>query len=94
MKVNVQTKPYESFDVANELACVRMLISELEKGGAKIFKSKPEVLKQISGGITADRLCDILAFNLPLEYASYTICTPSTIKVLVLLRYFLSFNLI
>lgn len=70
MKVNVQTKPYESFDVANELACVRMLISELEKGGAKIFKSKPEVLKQISGGITADRLCDILAFNLPLEYNS------------------------
>lgn len=70
MKVLVQTRPFESTDVASELACVRMLISELEKGGAKIFKSKPDVLKQISGGITADKLCDILAFNLPLEYNS------------------------
>lgn len=64
----VKTKPFVSNDLDGEVAALRLVIKELEKVGPTIFRDKPQVLKQISGGITADKLCDILAFNLPLEY--------------------------
>lgn len=64
----VQTKPFVSNDLDSEVAALRLVIKELEKIGPAVFRDKPAVLKQISGGITADKLCDILAFNLPLEY--------------------------
>ena len=64
----VQTKPFISNDLDSEVAALRLVIKELEKIGPAVFRDKPAVLKQISGGITADKLCDILAFNLPLEY--------------------------
>lgn len=68
MRTTVLTKPYESNDISAEVACVRMLVGELEHGGAKIFKGNPELIKKISTGVTADKLCDLIAFNLPLEY--------------------------
>ena len=64
----VETRPFTSKDVDSELATLRLIIKELEKVGPSLFRDKPFVLKQISGGVTADKLCDVLAYNLPLEY--------------------------
>jgi len=66
---NVATKPFVSTDVEGEVASLRLVIKELEKTGPIIFRDRPQVLKQISGGVTADRLCDVIAFNLPLEFS-------------------------
>ncbi len=68
MRVNVTTKPYVSTDVAAEVACVRMLIKELEESGPRLFKKNPNLIKQVSNGVTADKLCDLIAFNLTMEF--------------------------
>ena len=68
MKVSVVTKPYETTDINAEIACVRMLVKELEQVGPRLFKGNPSLIKQVSSGVTADKLCDLIAFNLPLEF--------------------------
>lgn len=65
---SVITKPGVTEDIESEVASLRLVVKELEKIGPVIFRDRPQVLKQISGGITADKLCDVIAFNLPLEY--------------------------
>ena len=68
MKATVITKPFESTDINSEIACVRMLVNELEGIGPRLFKNNPALIKQVSSGVTADKLCDLIAYNLPLEF--------------------------
>jgi len=70
VKTTVMTKPSTSSDMAAETAGVRLLVKEIETSGPKVFKNNPAALKTISGGITADKLCDILAYNLTLDINS------------------------
>lgn len=68
LRATVTTRPFETTDINAEIACVRMLVKELETAGPRIFKNNPLLIKQISGGVTADKLCDLIAFNLSLEF--------------------------
>ena len=65
--VDVKTMPFLSTDINSEIACVRMLIKELESIGPKIFKGNANLLNVVSKGVTADKLCDLIAFNMPME---------------------------
>ena len=68
IKANVLTHPYETTDINAEIASVRMLVKELETLGPRLFKGNPSLIKQVSSGVTADKLCDLIAYNLPLEF--------------------------
>lgn len=68
MIVNVVTRPAVSDDLDRELACVRLLLDEIEKAGSKMFEGSPEATKAISQGVTADKLADILAYSLPGDF--------------------------
>lgn len=65
---SVATVPIINDEVEKELAYVRLLISELEQDGAKLFEGRPELSGIISQGVTADKLTDVLAYNLPLDF--------------------------
>ena len=62
--VNQVTKPIVNDEVETELAHVRLLIKEIENDGAKLFEGNPELAQTISQGVTADKLTDVLAYNL------------------------------
>ena len=70
IRVNIVTKPSTSSDQAKELACVRLLIQELDQKAQSLFKGKPEVIAKVSEGVTPELLTDVFAFNLPLDYNS------------------------
>lgn len=65
---NVATVPIINDEVEKELAYVRLLISELENDGAKLFEGNPELSTIISQGVTADKLTDVLAYSLPFDF--------------------------
>jgi len=65
---SIATVPIINDEVEKELAYVRLLISELEQDGAKLFEGHPELSGIISQGVTADKLTDVLAYNLPLDF--------------------------
>lgn len=69
-RVRIVTKPSYSTDVSQEVACVRMLVEELDRNGTMIFKNNTEVLQKVAGGVTADVLTDLLAYHLPMDYQS------------------------
>ena len=62
--VNIITKPIINDEVETELAHVRLLIKEIENEGAKLFEGNQELTQIISQGVTADKLTDVLAYNL------------------------------
>ena len=66
-QVDFVTKPAISEDVNAELACVRLLINEIESNGKALLSGNNELITKISAGITADKLADLLAFSLPLS---------------------------
>ncbi|MBO7085509.1 MAG: endopeptidase La [Bacilli bacterium] len=66
-QVDFVTKPAVSEDVNAELACVRLLINEIEANGKALLSGNNELITKISAGITADKLADLLAFSLPLS---------------------------
>ena len=68
MRVSVVTKPSTSTSQSKELACVRLLVQELDQKAQSLFKGKPELISKISEGVTPELLTDIFAFNLPLDY--------------------------
>ena len=68
MRVSVVTKPSTSTSQTKELACVRLLVQELDQKAQNLFKGKPELISKISEGVTPELLTDIFAFNLPLDY--------------------------
>ncbi|MBO4623443.1 MAG: endopeptidase La [Bacilli bacterium] len=66
-QVDFVTKPAVSEDVNTELACVRLLINEIEANGKALISGNNELITKITAGITADKLADLLAFSLPLS---------------------------
>lgn len=65
--VNVVSRPIENGAAEDELAVVRVLIKEIENGGVKLFEDNPELTKIVSQGVTADKLTDVLAYNLKFD---------------------------
>ena len=68
IRVNVTTKPSFSTSQAKELACVRLLVQELDQSAKSLFKQNPEVIKKVSDGITPEILTDLFAHNLNLDF--------------------------
>lgn len=64
---SVVTVPIENDDLDKELAYVRLLIEELQTDSQKLFEGNTELANIISQGVTADKLTDVLAYNLPLD---------------------------
>ena len=65
--VDFVSKPAISEDVNSEIACVRLLVSEIEANGRSLISGNNELISKISSGITADKLADLLAYSLPLS---------------------------
>ena len=70
LKVNVVTKPSTSSSQTKELACIRLLVQELDQKAQSLFKGKPELISKVSEGVTPEILTDLFAHNLPLDYNS------------------------
>lgn len=68
IKVNVTTKPSTSSSQTRELACIRLLIPELDQRTKALFKGNLEVISKVSDGITPEVLTDLFAYNLNLDY--------------------------
>lgn len=64
---SIVTVPIESDDLDKELAYVRLLIEELQTSSKVLFEGNTELAGIISQGVTADKLTDVLAYNLPLD---------------------------
>ena len=68
IRVSVTTKPSYSTSQTKELACVRLLVQELDQNARNLFKQNPDVIKKISDGITPEILTDLFAHNLNLDF--------------------------
>lgn len=66
--VNFVTMPAESDHLTEEVASVRLLIDELDAGGQRLFNNNPDLISKITGGVTADVLTDLLAYNLTMDF--------------------------
>ncbi|MDD4000524.1 MAG: LON peptidase substrate-binding domain-containing protein, partial [Bacilli bacterium] len=69
-KASIITLPIENDNLDKELAYVRLLIEELQSGSKDLFEGNAELANVISQGVTADKLTDVLAYNLPLDLNS------------------------
>ena len=58
--VSFTTKPSTSSSQTKELACVRLLVQELDNNARNLFKHNPEVIKKVTEGITPEILTDYL----------------------------------
>ncbi|MDD4077639.1 MAG: endopeptidase La [Bacilli bacterium] len=67
---SIVTVPIVNDDMDKELAYVRLLIEELQSDTHKIFEGYPELANVVAQGVTADKLTDVLAYNLPLDISS------------------------
>lgn len=67
INATVMSLPKTSENTSEELNYVKMLVSEIEKNGTKIFGNNREALALISKGVTPDKLTDILAFNMHID---------------------------
>lgn len=68
MHVNVITKPSISTSTTRELACVRLLVQELDAKTKSLFKGNAEIISKVAEGVTPEVLTDIFAYNLNLDY--------------------------
>ena len=66
--VSFTTKPSTSSSQTKELACVRLLVQELDNNARNLFKHNPEVIKKVTEGITPEILTDLFAHNLNLDF--------------------------
>ena len=87
IRVNVTTKPSYSTSQTKELACVRLLVQELDQNSKNLFKQNPDVIKKVSDGITPEILTDLFAHNLNLDFnKNCNICgLPSSATLIALL---------
>ena len=60
---SITTLPAMEDLVSEEADYVNLLVSELEKNAKQIFKDRKDIISLLGGGVTADKLCDILAYN-------------------------------
>jgi len=65
--VNFVTMPAVYGNRDEELASVRVLVKQLDEKAQKIFAGSPELANAVFKGVSADKLTDLLAFNLPLD---------------------------
>lgn len=70
MRVDFTTLPATSENLDEELAAVRLLIDELKSDNRTLFQNNQDLINTISKGVTADKLSDLLAFNLPFDLNS------------------------
>lgn len=70
MSVDFTTLPATSENLDEELAAVRLLIDELKSDNRTLFQNNQDLINTISKGVTADKLSDLLAFNLPFDLNS------------------------
>lgn len=85
---SIVTVPIENDDMDKELAYVRLLIDELQNESKTLFEGNAELASVISQGVTADKLTDVLAYNLPLDLTT-KMKYLSTPNVGIRLRYML-----
>ena len=68
MHVTVTTKPSVSTSTTRELACVRLLVQELDPKTKNLFKANTDLISKVSEGVTPEILTDMFAHNLNLDY--------------------------
>lgn len=68
MHVTVTTKPSVSTSTTRELACVRLLVQELDPKTKNLFKTNTDLISKVSEGVTPEILTDMFAHNLNLDY--------------------------
>ena len=68
LKAVVMSMPTTSEDTNAELGYVKMLVNEIEENGSKIFPNIRDFLAMAQKGVSPDKLTDVLAFNMKLEY--------------------------
>ncbi|MGD9605497.1 MAG: endopeptidase La [Bacilli bacterium] len=64
---NIVTVPMQNDDLDKELAYVRLLIEELQADASQLFDGNSELANIVAQGVTADKLTDVLAYNLPFD---------------------------
>lgn len=62
--VVIKTLPAVVENVDEELALVRLIVNEVIDGAEGLFINSKEVLNAIQGGLSSDKLADVLAYNL------------------------------
>lgn len=68
LKTVVMSMPTTSEDTTAELGYVKMLVKEIEENGSKIFPNIRDFLTMAQKGVSPDKLTDVLAFNMKIEY--------------------------
>ena len=66
----VMSMPITSEDSNVELEYVKLLVSEIEKNGIKIFGNNRDFTPLLLQGVTPDKITDILAFNMKIDLGS------------------------
>ena len=64
---NVTSMPKINDDVASQMAYVKLLVNEIEKNGPRLLGNNRDLITMIAQGVTPDKLCDILAFNIKMD---------------------------
>ncbi len=88
-RVMVVNKPNQSSDITKELACVRLLVQELDQQTQEIFKGKSDIISKVAEGVTPEILTDLFAFTLPLDYSKklqYLNTLDSTERMILILQ--------
>ena len=86
---NVTSMPAFNSNITEELSYVRLLVNEIEKNGPRLLGGNKEVMTVISQGITADKLTDVLVYNLKLDLVSkmkYLRTPDTTLRIKYLLE--------
>ena len=65
---SITTCPAVEDLVQEEADYIKLLAKELEKNAKSFFSDRKDIINILSGGITADKLCDIVAFNMKFEF--------------------------
>ncbi len=88
-RVNIVSRPSESTNMSEELACVRLVVQEIDNDAQTLFKGHPEIVNKVSEGVTPDILTDLFAYNLPLDYNTkmkYLNCINVTMRMKYILE--------
>ena len=87
--VKIIEKPSESSDMNKELACVRLIVKELDEQTQSMFKGRADIISRVAEGITPDTMTDLFAFNLSLDYdkkLKYLNTTDITERMILILQ--------
>ena len=65
---SITTCPAVEDLVQEEADYIKLLAKELEKNAKTFFNDRKDIINVLSGGITADKLCDIVAYNMKFDF--------------------------